>query len=114
MKENTKYHNYKFVGKINVDENQPWFDFTTAKPWDESEIPWILDNKVRREILIQLSKGPKTFDELYKLVNFSPKPLLISKCVMYSRNIESIDLFSKLLSISFSLTSWESCTSSDV
>jgi hypothetical protein len=79
MKENTKYHSYRFVGKINVDEIQPWFDFTTAKPWDDPEIPWILDNKVRREILIILSNGPKTLQEIYEKVNFSPKPLLITK-----------------------------------
>ncbi len=79
MKENTKYQNYRFVGKINVDEIQPWFDFTTAKPWDDPEIPWILDNKVRREILIILAKGPKTFQEIYEEVNFTPKPLLITK-----------------------------------
>ncbi|MFX0003099.1 MAG: hypothetical protein ACFFAA_05485 [Promethearchaeota archaeon] len=79
MKENTKYHNFRFVGKINVDEIQPWFDFATAKPWDDPEIPWILDNKVRREILIKLAKGPKTFQEIYESVNFSPKPLLITK-----------------------------------
>jgi len=79
MKENTKYQNYRFVGKINVDEIQPWFDFATAKPWDDPEIPWILDNKVRREILIILAKGPKSFQEIYERVNFSPKPLLITK-----------------------------------
>ncbi|MFX1600725.1 MAG: hypothetical protein ACFFB6_09030 [Promethearchaeota archaeon] len=79
MKENTKYHNYRFIGKINVDEIQPWFDFTTTKPWDDPEIPWILDNKVRREILIILANGPKTFQEIYESVNFSPKPLLITK-----------------------------------
>ncbi|NVM36804.1 MAG: hypothetical protein HWN81_14505 [Candidatus Lokiarchaeota archaeon] len=79
MKENTKYHNYRFVGKINVDKIEPWFDFTTAKPWDDPEIPWILDNKVRREILIILATGPKTFQEIYENVNFSPKPLLITK-----------------------------------
>lgn len=79
MKENTKYQNYRFVGRINVDEIQPWFDFATAKPWDDPEIPWILDNKVRREILIILAKGPKTFQEIYDKVNFSPKPLLITK-----------------------------------
>ena len=79
MKENTKYHNYRFVGKINVDEIQPWFDFTTAKPWDEGEIPWVMENKVRREILIQLSNNPKNFEELYENINFSPKPLIISK-----------------------------------
>ena len=79
MKENTKYHNYRFVGKVNVDEIQPWFDFTTSKPWDEGEIPWMMENKVRREILIQLSSGSKNFDQIYETVNFSPKPLIISK-----------------------------------
>ena len=79
MKENTKYHNYRFVGKINVDEIQPWFDFATSNPWDDPEIPLILDNKVRREILIMLATGSKTFEQLYKEVNFSPKPLLITE-----------------------------------
>ncbi len=79
MKENTKYLNYQFIGKINVDEIQPWFDFTTAKPWDDPEIPWVLENRVRREILISLAKRSKTFDELYNSINFSPNPLLISK-----------------------------------
>jgi len=79
VKENTKYHNYRFVGKVNVDEIQPWFDFTTSKPWDEGEIPWMMENKVRREILIQLSSGSKNFDQIYETVNFSPKPLIISK-----------------------------------
>jgi len=79
MKENTKYNDYRFVGKINVDENQPWFDFASNKPWDEGEIPWVVENKVRREILIILADAPKTFDEIYKNVNFSPNPLLISK-----------------------------------
>lgn len=79
MKENTKYQNYRFRGKINVDEIEPWFDFGTTQPWDESEVPWVLDNKVRREILIILAKNPKTFEELYETLNFSPKPLLISK-----------------------------------
>ncbi|MFX1363727.1 MAG: hypothetical protein ACFFCE_09030 [Promethearchaeota archaeon] len=79
MRENTKYHNYRFIGKINVDEIEPWFDFATAKPWDDSEIPWILDNKVRREILIILASGPKSFQEIHERVNFSPEPLLISK-----------------------------------
>ena len=78
MKENTKYHNYRFVGEINVDEIEPWFDFATAKPWDDLEIPWILDNKVRREILLILAHEPKTFQEIYECVNFSPKPLLIT------------------------------------
>ncbi len=79
MKENTKYHNYIFQGRINIDEIQPWFDFGTAKPWDEAEIPWVLDNRVRREILITLAESPKTFDGLYHKLNFAPKPLLISK-----------------------------------
>jgi len=79
MKENTKYQNYRFKGKINIDEIEPWFDFGTTQPWDESEVPWVLDNKVRREILIILAKSPKTFEELYENLNFSPKPLLISK-----------------------------------
>ncbi len=79
MKENTKYHDYRFVGKINVDEIQPWFDFATSKPWDDPEIPWVLDNKVRREILIILATGPKTFQQIYEKVNFSPNPLLITK-----------------------------------
>ncbi|MFX1492940.1 MAG: hypothetical protein ACFFBZ_01520 [Promethearchaeota archaeon] len=79
MKENTKYHNYKFVGKINVDEIQPWFDFASIKPWDEGEIPWVLENRVRREILIFLAQGAKSFNELYNIINFSPKPLLITK-----------------------------------
>jgi len=79
MKENTKYSDYRFVGKINVDENQPWFDFASNKPWDEGEIPWIVENKVRREILIKLADGPKSFDEIYQSINFSPQPLLISK-----------------------------------
>ncbi len=79
MKENTKYQNYRFIGKINVDEVMPWFDFATTKPWDEPEIPWILDNKVRREILIILAQGPKNFQELYERINFSPRPLLITE-----------------------------------
>ena len=79
MKENTKYQNYRFRGKINVDEIEPWFDFATTQPWDELGVPWVLDNKVRREILIILAKSPKTFEELYENLNFSPKPLLISK-----------------------------------
>jgi hypothetical protein len=79
MKENTKYQNYRFSGKINVDEIEPWFDFGTLQPWDELEVPWVLENKVRREILITLAKSPKSFDELYEDLYFSPKPLLISK-----------------------------------
>ena len=79
MKENTKYNEYRFIGKINVDENQPWFDFATSRPWDDPEIPWVIENKVRREILIILVNGPKTFEEIYKNLNFSPMPLLISK-----------------------------------
>lgn len=79
MKENTKYHNYRFIGRINVDEIQPWFDFASMKPWDEGEIPWVLENRVRREILISLANGEKSFDELYETINFSPNPLLITK-----------------------------------
>ena len=79
MKENTKYSDYRFVGKMNVDENQPWFDFASNKPWDEGEIPWVVENKVRREILIKLADGPKMFDEIYQSINFSPRPLLITK-----------------------------------
>ncbi len=79
MKENTKYQNYRFRGKINIDEIEPWFDFGTMQPWDELEVPWVLENKVRREILITLAKSPKRFEELYENLNFSPNPLLISK-----------------------------------
>jgi hypothetical protein len=79
MKENGKYQNYRFRGTINVDEIEPWFDFGTAEPWDDLEVPWLLDNKVRREILIALARSPKTLEELYEKVKFSPKPLLISK-----------------------------------
>ncbi|TFG03731.1 MAG: hypothetical protein EU539_11990 [Promethearchaeota archaeon] len=77
MKETTKYSNYRFVGEINVDEVMPWFDFDKAKPWDEMEVPWVMENKVRREILIILASGPQSFDELHAKINFSPKPLLI-------------------------------------
>lgn len=79
MKENKKYQNYRFRGRINVDEIEPWFDFGTTEPWDESEVPWVLDNKVRREILITLASSPKTFEELYENLKFSPKPLLITE-----------------------------------
>lgn len=79
MKENTKYNSYRFRGKIHIDEIQPWYDFGTAEPWDDPEIPWVLDNKVRREILLILAKSPRSFDKLYQNLNFSPKPLLISK-----------------------------------
>ncbi len=79
MKENSKYNDYRFNGRIQIDEGQPWFDFATIKPWDESESPWLVENKVRREILIKLSEGEKTFEELYNTINFSPKPLLIDK-----------------------------------
>jgi hypothetical protein len=79
MKENTKYNKYRFSGKIIIDQIQPWFDFGTAKPWDDPEIPWVLDNKVNREILTVLSKGPKTFEEIYEKLQFSPKSLLITQ-----------------------------------
>ena len=102
MKENTKYQNYRFVGKIIIDEIQPWFDFATAKPWDDPEIPWILDNKVRREILIILADHPKTFKEIYERISFSPKPLLIKKeeykCqISYQWTKESIENHLKTL-----------------
>lgn len=77
MKENTKYHDHMFKGKIVVDEVQPWFDFGTSKPWDDPEIPWVLDNKVRRQILVILSKGPMSLKEIHEKANFSPKPILI-------------------------------------
>ena len=78
MKESTKYSSYRFVGTINIDEIMPWFDFDKGKPWDESEVPWVLENKVRREILLKLANlGPKTLEEIHKIINFSPKPLII-------------------------------------
>jgi len=56
----------------------PWFDFDKGKPWDENEVPWVLENKVRREILLKLANlGPKTMEEIHNIINFSPKPLLI-------------------------------------
>jgi len=79
MKENTKYNDYRFVGDIQVDEIQPWFDFDKAKPWDEMDVPWPLENKVRREILIRLAEGPRSFRELAKTMRFSPKPILIEE-----------------------------------
>ncbi|MFX0070742.1 MAG: hypothetical protein ACFFAO_06600 [Candidatus Hermodarchaeota archaeon] len=87
MKETTKYSSHRFVGKINVDEIMPWFDFDKAKPWDEMEVPWVLENKVRREILILLARGSRTFEEIYDRINFSPKPLLI-KPEEYKTNIK--------------------------
>ena len=39
---------------------------------------WVLENRVRREILIFLADGAKSFNELYEIINFSPKPLLIA------------------------------------
>ena len=78
MKESTKYNEYRFVGKISIDEIMPWFDFGKGKPWDEGEVPWVLENKVRRQILINLAKtNPKSLDEIVESVNFSPSPLLI-------------------------------------
>lgn len=79
MKEKTKYNDYRFVGNIQVDEIQPWFDFDKAKPWDEMDVPWPLENKVRREILIRLAKGPKTFKKLAQTMRFSPKPIIIEE-----------------------------------
>ncbi len=79
MKENTKYNEFRFVGNIRVDEIQPWFDFDKGKPWDEEEVPWVLENKVRRQILIFLAEnGPQNFQKIYNSLNFSPKPLLIT------------------------------------
>jgi hypothetical protein len=75
-----KYNNYRFIGKINIEEIQPWFDFDRGKPWDEKEVPWPLENKVRREILITLAReGPKTFHQLLNYIRFAPKPLLIKQ-----------------------------------
>ncbi len=97
MKEETKYNQYRFKGKITVDEIQPWFDFDRGKPWDEREVPWPLENKVRRQILIQLAhKGPMSFEEIYDEVNFSPKPILISEQeyktgVKYQWNKETLE-----------------------
>lgn len=79
MKEDTKYNDYRFVGDIQVDEIQPWFDFDKAKPWDEMDVPWPLENKVRREILIRLAVGPKTFETIAQTMRFSPKPLIIDE-----------------------------------
>ncbi len=79
MKENTKYHDYRFVGKTIVDEMQPWFDFASGKQWDEGEIPWVLDNKARREILIKLAEEPKSFENIFNSINFTPEPLIIKK-----------------------------------
>jgi len=79
MKENTKYNEFIFKAVQNIDEIQPWFDFSTAKPWDDSEIPWLLDNKVRRQIIISLADHPKSFEALCESIQFEPKPLLISK-----------------------------------
>jgi hypothetical protein len=77
VKEDAKYHDHLFKGKSVINEIQPWFDFGTGKPWDETDIPWVLDNKVRREILIILSTGPKNLKEIHGKTNFSPKPLLV-------------------------------------
>ena len=79
MKETSKYNSYRFVGTIKIDEIMPWFDFDKGKPWDESEVPWVLENKVRREILLKLAHlGPQDFEEIYEQINFSPNPLLIN------------------------------------
>jgi len=78
MKESTKYNSYRFVGTINIDEIMPWFDFDKGEPWDESEVPWVLEDKVRREILLRLAHlGTKNLEEIHALINFSPKPLII-------------------------------------
>jgi len=78
MKESTKYNSFRFVGTINIDEIMPWFDFDKGEPWDESEVPWVLENKVRREILLRLAHlGPKSLEEIHELINFLPNPLII-------------------------------------
>jgi hypothetical protein len=79
MKENTKYNMHRIIGKQIIDEIQPWFEFSTSLPWDEREPPWVVDNKVRRQILIELSKDPLTFEEISKRTFFKPSPLLITK-----------------------------------
>ncbi|MBY9005017.1 MAG: hypothetical protein KGD73_13655 [Candidatus Lokiarchaeota archaeon] len=79
MKETTKYNSYRFVGTIKIDEIMPWFDFDKGKPWDQKEVPWVLENKVRREILLSLAHlGPLDIDEIYKQINFSPNPLMVN------------------------------------
>jgi hypothetical protein len=79
MKETTKYNSYRFVGTIKIDEIMPWFDFDKGKPWDESEVPWVLENKVRREILLKLANlGSQNYDDIYQQISFSPNPLLIT------------------------------------
>ena len=78
MKETTKYNSYRFVGTIKIDEIMPWFDFDKGKPWDESEVPWVLENKVRREILLKLAHlGPQDIEDIYEQINFSPNPLIV-------------------------------------
>ena len=88
MKEITKYSSYRFIGRSYINEIMPWFDFDKGKPWDEEEVPWVLENKVRRQILILLAnKGPMTLQEILEKINFSPKPLLVSN-KEYSTKIE--------------------------
>jgi hypothetical protein len=80
MKEESKYNKYRFVGKEHISLIQPWFDFDRGKSWDEREVPWPLENKVRRQILIILAReGPKTFAEIINYIRFSPKPIIISQ-----------------------------------
>ncbi len=79
MKERSKFNEYRFLGKIVLDDIQPWYDFATNKPWDSPEVPWVIDNKVRRQILILLSHSSSNFEELYEKLNFTPKPLIISE-----------------------------------
>jgi len=79
MKETSKYSSYRFVGTIKIDEIMPWFDFDKGKPWDEGEVPWVLENKVRREILLKLAhQGPQDFESICEQINFSPNPLLVN------------------------------------
>ncbi len=80
MKEESKYNKYRFVGEEHISLIEPWFDFDRGKPWDESVVPWPLENKVRRQILIILAReGPKTFEQVVELIRFSPNPIVINK-----------------------------------
>jgi len=80
MKEESKYNKFRFIGKEHISLIEPWFDFDRGKPWDEREVPWPLENKVRRQILITLAReGPKTFDEILNYIRFSPNPIIITK-----------------------------------
>lgn len=80
MKEESKYNKFRFVGKEHISLIEPWFDFDRGKSWDEREVPWPLENKVRRQILITLAReGPKTFKEILNYIRFAPNPIIIKK-----------------------------------